>query len=299
MTTRAYRAAVALCVVAVVAGLIGCLWPLVSNFAARSEQARTVSRVTSEAAALPVADHDRLLAQARAWNAWLGGYADSSASTTALPYDDQLRQGEDGAMGWLWIPRAGIKLPIYHGDGASALAQGVGHCPTTSLPVGGEKAHCWLEGHSGMAASSLLDGIRVLEAGDVLALNVLGDVYAYRVTGWEIVTPEEAAAQVAAKPAQGDHVTLVTCTTTPDQWNPKGRTGINDRRLLVHAERCAYDAAEFGKAESAAATDPAVVVGEHSLQAVIAVVLLALVLLVVIVRAVLRRRRRARGAHVR
>ena len=144
-------------------------------------------------------------------------------------------------MGWIEVPRANIIMKVFHGVGEPALSAGVGHQPETSLPVGGARAHSYLTGHSGMQQHRIFDGIRALEAGDVFAVHILGEVFSYRVTSWEIVDP--GAVDVA--PQDGDFCTLVTCTTAPDAFNPKGRVGVNDKRLLVHGERCEYDPAEF------------------------------------------------------
>ncbi len=273
--------------IVVAIGLVLCFAPLASDLWSRHEAEQAVSSMTSYATAVDSAQREELLAQAGAYNAHLGGYDSDTgiAAEDIWPYERQLAQDSgSSAMAALIIPRAGISLPIYHGDDEDALAQGVGHQETTSLPVGGQSSSVWLEGHSGLRTASLFDNIRVLEPGDVIGVNVLGQMYAYRVTSWEIVDPESITAEALA-PAGRDTVTLVTCTTDPDDWNPKGRTGINDKRLLVHAVRCEYDPSEFQTAEREAATDVSLMVNEHSLQAILAVILLAIVAVVAIVRA--------------
>ena len=188
-----------------------------------------------------------------------GGNAASAAASDAASATGR-------AMGWIECPRAGITTTVYHGVSETVLSAGAGHQPETSLPVGGQRSHCFLTGHSGLYRQRVFDGIRVLEAGDVFAVHVLGEVYAYRVTGWEIVDPSG----VDVTPDDGDVCTLVTCTTTPDAWNPKGRIGVNDKRLLVHGERCEYDPAEF----ASTAPDVGVYVNDNTRPLIIAAAVL-------------------------
>ncbi len=283
----------------IAAGLILCLYPFISDLVTRYTARQTVSTISGFASALDDETRSQALAQAEAYNARLGNYTPTTeaaqqilATDTLLPYVQQLQTTTD-AMGSLTIPRAGILLPIYHGDDDIALAQGVGHQDTTSLPIGGARSSVWLEGHSGLRTSSLFDTVRVLEPGDVIGVNVLGHNYAWRVTSWEIVDPATID-PAAFAPTNSDTLTLVTCTTTPDQWNPKGRTGVNDKRLLVHATRCEYDPAEFAQAEAQAATDPAIWANEHTMQAIYA---LAVALVAIIALLIRRRAKKATAQH--
>lgn len=272
----------------IVVGLVLCLAPVVSNLYWQHVAENNVSTFTSTAEGLDPEVKSEILAQARAYNARLGGYESGTgiADEEIWPYEDQLSIDGDEAIGWVEVPKAGITMTVYHGVGEPALSSGVGHQPETSLPVGGERSHCYLTGHSGMRQFRVFDGIRALEPGDVFAVHVLGDVYAYRVTSWEIVDPEG----VDVTPGDGDVCTLVTCTTTPDPWNPKGRIGINDKRLLVHGERCEYDPSEFEDAETSPAAS--VYVNDNTRPALIAAALLALTGLALLVMWLARRLRR-------
>lgn len=275
----------------IVVGLVLCLAPVVSNLYWQQVARENVSSFTSTAEAVDPETKEHLLAQARAYNARLGGYEDQWANEVLAgeevwEYDDQLSIDGDEAIGWVEVPKCGIEMTVYHGVGEPALSSGVGHQPETSLPVGGERSHCYLTGHSGMRQFRVFDGIRALEVGDVFAVHVLGDTYAYRVTGWEIVDPDG----VDVAPGDGDLCTLVTCTTSPDPWNPKGRIGINDKRLLVHGERCEYDPSEFEDAEASPAAS--VYVNDNTRPALIAAALLALTGLALLGTRVVRRLRR-------
>lgn len=186
------------------------------------------------------------LRQADAYNAALGKYEGPDVGRI-LPYDQQLTYGGDEVMAYVEVPVAGIRLPIYHGTDDDALAAGVGHVEGTSLPVGGETSHCVLTAHSGMADSSAFDNLRKVEEGNEVYVTACGRRCAYRVTSIEVVWPEEVAGRIGLVDGI-DQLTLVTCTPY----------GVNDHRLLVHAERTSEAAAQ-GQAtgqEAAAARSP-------------------------------------------
>ena len=185
----------------------------------------------------------KFLVQARAYNRRLAGLRYDEPEGGVLPYDEQLSWRGKPYMAYIHIPALHLKLPIYHGTAEAELSAGIGHLEGRSLPVGGEASLCVLEGHSGMLGSRMFDDIRSLQSGDMLCLWTLAEPYAYRMTSWEICDPEEVEERLAIE--AGDRVCLVTCTTTPDAFNPRGRIGVNDKRLLVWCERCAYDETYF------------------------------------------------------
>ena len=198
-----------------------------------------ISTLSSTVDALPASKKQELLEQARLYNARLAGQAapggessgqGTGASAEPLPYEEQLRADNTTMMAWLEIPGIDLELPIYHGTGESELAAGVGHLPSTSLPVGGPSTHCVLTAHSGMAGARMFDDIRLLQQGDRFVVWTLGDPLAYEVVGSEEVLPNELDT-LRVEPEE-DLCTLVTCTPY----------GVNSHRLLVHARRCAYDA---------------------------------------------------------
>ena len=141
-------------------------------------------------------------------------------------YASVLNLAGDGVMGQLVIPSIGVNLPIYHGVSDDQLLRGVGHLPTTSLPIGGPSTHCVLAGHTGLPSAKILGDIDQLKEGDWFIIRVLGEDHAYRVTSTEVVLPTETQSLVTQDGK--DLVTLVTCTPY----------GVNTHRLLVHAERC-------------------------------------------------------------
>lgn len=241
---------------------------------------RAVESVSAEASTMNEATRQQLLANAHAYNDLLTGIDPVGDSATGglpadavRPYEDQLGE-RSGPIGWIEVPKLGLRLLVYRGTDETALAAGVGHLEGTSLPVGGPSTHSVLSAHSGMAASRMFDGIRELGRGDLFAVHVLGEELVYEVTGSEVVLPEEVSS-IGVEPGQ-DLVTLVTCTPY----------GVNDHRLLVHARRSERSMEEAS--EGAVASRPA--------WATVTIVVLAGVVAGAIV--VWRtRRRRWRGAH--
>ena len=164
---------------------------------------------------------------AEAYNARLAT-GNAPAEIQIKPYEEQMLFRNMSQMAWIDIPKIEVALPIYHGTSADVLAAGVGHLEESSLPVGGTSSHCVLTGHSGMQGERMFDEIRKLVVGDTFIVHSLGLPYAYRVYDIEVVWPSE---RQSLQIQQGrDLCTLVTCTPY----------GVNDHRLLVHAERCEY-----------------------------------------------------------
>ena len=163
-----------------------------------------------------------MLEQAKQYNEALQrGDAVSSAA-----YDDLLAVTD--AIGYLEIPKLGIYLPIYHGLEDEVLQKGIGHIPSTSLPVGGPSTHCVLSGHSGLPAARILTELDRLDEGDRFYLHVLNQTLAYAVDQISVVLPDDTS-MIQIEEGK-DYVTLLTCTPY----------GINTHRLLVRGERTEY-----------------------------------------------------------
>lgn len=245
------------CVLGVLLGLgVVCL-PFVSDLMAARRAEEVITTLEDK---LDVShDPARLgwLEQARAYNDRLAGLGYQEPEGGILPYDDQLSWRGKPYMAWCHIPSIGLKMPVYHGTADEELAMGLGHLEGRSLPVGGEAAMCVLEGHSGMPESRMLDDIRELEIGEKACVWTLSEPYSYQVAKWLIVDPEEVA-DVCAVPESGDMLAFVTCTTSPDAAHPRGKVGVNDKRLVILCERCEYDPADFAEHEGVEAVAQAV-----------------------------------------
>ena len=186
---------------------------------------------------------------------------------------NKLLQFDGGVMGYIEIPRIGIRDPIYHGVEEDVLQKGIGHMPTTSLPVGGKATHVALSGHRGLPSSKLFTDLDRIREGDIILISVLTRRLAYKVYSIEVVEPDSAGS-LGINP-NDDLLTLITCTPY----------GVNSHRLLVHARRTEYN----GEMDSIKAEHT---ISESDRILLIALGIVALILAVDIV-VILRRRRRS------
>lgn len=206
-------------------GLAMLLYPLVSDWiiAYRDHQAVSEMQSTYSEADDPEAQAE--LHQADLYNEKLAG---QEVDEEVLPYDQQLSLTKP-YMAYLVCPKIDLEMPIYHGTDQEALAAGIGHIETTSLPVGGSTSNCVISAHSGMPDMRAFDDIRQLEPGDLFALDALGRECVYEVDSIEVISQDdyEAWQQAIALVPGEDACLLVTCTPY----------GVNDHRLLVRGHR--------------------------------------------------------------
>lgn len=186
----------------------------------------------------------------------------------------QLLDNGSGMMGYIEIPRINIRDPIYHTVEEKVLQKGIGHLPTTSLPVGGKATHTALSGHRGLPSSRLFTDLDRVREGDIILISVLTRTLAYEVYKIDIVEPDEADS-LEIDP-NDDLLTLITCTPY----------AVNTHRLLVHARRTEYKE-EMAEIEA----EHTISESDRILLAALAVVALILALDIVVI---LRRRKRNR-----
>lgn len=151
----------------------------------------------------------------------------SNGEKDAEKYAELLDSG-DGMIGYISIPRIGIRDPIYHTVEEDVLQKGIGHLSNTSLPIGGLATHAALSGHRGLPSSKLFTDLDRIRVGDVILISVLTRKLAYEVYDIEVVDPHSAG-NLEIDPNE-DLLTLITCTPY----------GVNTHRLLVHARRTEY-----------------------------------------------------------
>ena len=133
---------------------------------------------------------------------------DAPAWRSDRDYLNQLGAGD--AMARIRIPSIGVDLPVRHGADAYALENGAGHLHGTSLPVGGQRTHSVITGHTGVADKALFTRLTELRKGDVFYVRVAAQTLAYKVERIRKVDPDDLR-DVRIQPGR-DLVTLVTCT---------------------------------------------------------------------------------------
>lgn len=214
------------------------LYPTISNYLYEKNSSRAVGYYDESIEKLTEEEHQAMLDKARRYNASLVGNTGVSGDTfhtkeeTSAEYEKLLVVDGTGMMGYIIIPKIDIELPIYHTTKEAVLQRGVGHFPSSSLPVGGETSHAVLTGHRGLPSKKLFTDLDKMEEGDIFYIRVAEETLAYQVNQILTVLPEETDALQIENGK--DYVTLVTCTPY----------AVNTHRLLIRGTRIPYEEAE-------------------------------------------------------
>jgi sortase A len=218
--------------VLLLAGICVLGYPWFSNWYATKGDARIIQDYDETVGGMSEAEIHAELDKAARYNTRLDGAApvDPFSGDSVFPFDDYkdiLNMEGNGVMAYLRIPKIAANLPVYHGVTPDILEHGIGHIPTTALPVGGEGTHCVLAGHRGLPGYELFTNLDKLETGDTFSIMALDKLLTYTVDDIAVVLPDETN---IFTPVPGkDYVTLSTCTPL----------GINSHRLLVRGIRSA------------------------------------------------------------
>lgn len=131
----------------------------------------------------------------------------------------------DNIVGYIEIPKIGVRLPIYLGASAENMNKGAVHLSQTSLPIGGENTNCVIAAHRGSLRGYMFRNIDELEAGDEIRIVNFREALTYTVTETAIIMPDDIE-RIMIRPG-ADMVTLSTCHPV----------GYNHHRLIVYAEK--------------------------------------------------------------
>lgn len=212
------------------AGLV--LYPTLSDQYNQIMSARRILAYDLAARSLPPEENEALLKAAEHYNETLRHTEirdafTEAANETSAEYRALLNLGDDGIMGYVEVPKIGVRLPIYHSTDDYGLQRGAGHMEGTALPVGGPGTHCGIAGHRALPSARLFTDLDQLARGDLIYLSVLGRTLVYQVDLINVVLPHELD-YMAVEDGE-DLLTLVTCTPY----------GLNTHRLLVRGRRVA------------------------------------------------------------
>lgn len=239
MKKTAYKLLMILMILGFVIGLAILLYPLFSNVWNNYREEQLFEAYLAIASQPSDEENEDLSAEwQRAWdyNASLQPIIipDSFVQVEDPANDDSeyfacLDRAGDGKMGYIYIPKIDVRIPIFHTTEDRVLEKGSGHLHGSSLPVGGEGSHAVLAAHRGLPGLSLFTDIDQLQVGDQFYIYVLDDVLAYEIDQILTVLPYETE---SLRVEEGkDLVTLVTCTPY----------GVNSHRLLVRGHRVVYE----------------------------------------------------------
>lgn len=232
-----------------ITGLSLLLYPTVSNYWNSLHQSRVVANYSDTMAKLSKQDKQAEIDRAVEYNSRLvsnGGRFTPSESELS-EYKNLLNADGTGMMGYITIPKIGVKLTIYHTVDDAVLQVGVGHLEGSSLPVGGSGTHCVLSSHRGLPSAKLFTELDRMKKGDVFYLHVYDQVLAYQVDNIAIVEPNDYGLLEIEEGK--DLCTLFTCTPY----------GINTHRLLVRGHRVENVMDEKNLTVDAARVNPLVV----------------------------------------
>lgn len=224
-------------------------YPSFSDWWNSFHQTRAVASYIETVADMSAEENEKLWDAAAAYNEELAktGVKYNLSEEELAEYNSLLNITGTGIMGYIDIPKIKIKLPIYHGVDDAVLQIAIGHLTGTSLPVGGQTAHCVVSGHRGLPSARLFTDIDRLTERDTFTITVLDKTMTYEVDQIRIVLPNEL--QDLQMVEGKDYVTLVTCTPY----------GINTHRLLVRAHRIANLADDVRISADALKVDPLIV----------------------------------------
>lgn len=148
-----------------------------------------------------------------------------SSSRSELDYSKILRANGEGMMGRIQVPGIDVDLPIYHGTSNAVLDKGAGHLEGSHFPVGGQGTRSVITAHRGLANATMFTNLDRVKVGDLVNVEVFGEILSYAVTETKVIDPEDTET-LRADPTR-DLISLITCTPL----------GINTQRIVVTAER--------------------------------------------------------------
>lgn len=160
------------------------------------------------------------------FNEWL--YETEQTSFTA---ESQLRPSirlsdygwTEEAFGYISIPAAGIKAPLYLGGSLANLDKGAAILGQTSMPIGGENTNCVIAGHRTWSGAIQFKRLETLCPGDKVYLANPWETLTYEVIETKVIQPNDTV-QIMIQPDR-DLLSIFTCTDP------------NTHRYLVICER--------------------------------------------------------------
>lgn len=121
----------------------------------------------------------------------------------------------------LRIPKIKLEEAVREGSTPNVLSSALGHVENTAFP--GEDGNCCIAGHRNYVFGKYFNRLDEIEEGDYIEIETPDEIYKYKVTGIEIVEPEDIS---VLEYSEGKNMTLITCTPFM----------IGTHRLIVHAE---------------------------------------------------------------
>ena len=210
-------------------GLCIMLYPMVSDYINRIQVAKALSDYEKTIKEITPEDYSAFFEKAREYNRRLKKNPNPFGSSKKTEgYEEALKVGSSGIMGYVMIEKIRVRLPFYHGTEEDVLQTAIGHLEGSSLPIGDPGDHAVLSAHRGLPSAKLFTDLPKLAVGDEFIVTVLNKEMVYEVDQILTELPDSPEAFEVLKPVAGkDLVTLMTCTPY----------GVNTHRLLVRGHR--------------------------------------------------------------
>ncbi len=205
------------------------LYPSISDYWNTFHQSQAIQSYAESVDKMSEKDYQAEIEEALKYNQQLKtkGFNWRLSEEEKALYQATLNINEDGAMGYISIPKIDVKLSIFHGTEDEVLHSAVGHISGTSLPIGGESSHSVLSAHRGLPSAKLFSELDKLREGDTFTLHILNETLTYEVDKIRVVLPTDLSELVIEE--DKDYCSLVTCTPY----------GVNTHRLIVRGYRIA------------------------------------------------------------
>ncbi len=213
-------------------GLLIFLYPFISNWYAKAQQARVIASYDEKLQAMTDEELLRIQQEAEKINQELhrGGYDQVAEESKEGAHYSNYRTGE--MLGYVVIEKLDIRLPIFQGVSEENLSVGVGHIPDSSYPVGGIGTHTVLTGHRGLPSAKMFRDLNRMQIGDIFVVESLSGKLLYKVYEIKVVIPTQTEDLIIRDGR--DLATLVTC----DPYM------IGSHRMLVMGERVVQEVQE-------------------------------------------------------
>lgn len=211
-------------VLLIVAGVCVALFPQVSN----AVYEKNVDAMEQEFASQSGDKYDELFAELTKRNEEMFASGQSGLEDP-FSYEDSdidlTKYGiKDGVIGFVYIPKMDVKLPIVFGASKENLLKGAAHMTNTSYPIGGNNTNSVLAAHRGWNRAKMFRHIELLEVGDKVYVENFREKLTYKVAKIEIIYPDDVD-KLKIQPDK-DMLTLITC-------HPYR---VNNRRYVVYCE---------------------------------------------------------------
>ena len=213
--------------VLIICGLGLILYPTLSDMYATRQYNKEIEAYNAERTRETAERNAKLWADAEEYNRDLLKKTEqfSVSSEELTRVEGLLNPLGNGMMGYVNIPKIDVALPVYQGTDEKELQSGAGWWIGSSLPTGGESAHCIITAHTGLSKAKLFTDIDQLEVGDRFSLTILDRTLVYEVD--QILVTEPTDFEPLYIVEGKDYATLYTCTPY----------GVNTHRLLVRGVR--------------------------------------------------------------